>query len=37
MKLVGFIEKEFEVKVPPEDIIIENFMDVEAIEKYLNK
>ena len=35
MKLVGFIEDEFDVKIPPEDIVIENFTDVDAITRYL--
>jgi len=37
MKLITFIEKEFGIKVPPQDMIIENFMSVEAISTYLNK
>lgn len=37
MKLILFIEQEFEVKVPPEDMIIENFMTVDHIITYLNK
>ena len=35
MRLVGFVEETFDLKVPPEDIVIENFMDVEAITKYV--
>ena len=37
MKLIGFIEESFEVRVPPQDMIIENFMSVSAIEKYLQQ
>lgn len=37
IKLVGFIEESFNVTIPPEDIIIENFMDVNAIVSYLAK
>ncbi|MRH99217.1 acyl carrier protein [Kriegella sp. EG-1] len=37
MKLILFIEKEFGVKVPPEDMIIENFMTVSHITTYLEK
>jgi len=37
MKLINFIESEFEVKVPPEDMTIENFMTVQDIEGYLQK
>ncbi len=35
MKLIGFLEDRFAVKIPPEDLIIENFMSVEAIGRYL--
>jgi acyl carrier protein len=35
MRLVGFVEETFSIKVPPEDIVIENFMDVNAITKYV--
>lgn len=37
MRLIFFIEEEFSIKVPPEDMTIENFMTVENIENYLNK
>ncbi len=36
MKLILFIETEFNVKIPPEDMIIENFMTVERITHYLS-
>ena len=35
MRLVGFVEETFNLKVPPEDIVIENFMDVKAITRYV--
>ena len=35
MKLVVFIENEFNVKIPSEDMIIENFMTVDHIVNYL--
>ena len=35
MRLVGFVEESFNIKIPPEDIIIENFMDVKAITNYV--
>jgi acyl carrier protein len=35
MRLVAFIEENFNVKIPPQDIVIENFMDVKAITKYV--
>ena len=37
MKLILFVEEEFAVKVPPEDMVIENFMTVEHIVTYLEK
>jgi acyl carrier protein len=35
MRLIAYIEKEFDIKVPPQDMTIENFMTVEAIANYL--
>jgi acyl carrier protein len=35
MQLIAYIEEEFQTKVPPEDMTIENFMSVEAIGEYL--
>ncbi len=35
MKLILFIEEESGVTIPPEDMIIENFMTVERITNYL--
>lgn len=35
MRLVGFVEETFQIKIPPEDIVIENFMDVNAITNYV--
>lgn len=37
MKLILFIEKESNTKVPPEDMVIENFMTVGHIVAYLEK
>ena len=37
MKLILFIEKECAIKVPPQDMIIENFMTVGHITTYLEK
>lgn len=37
MALVLFIEEEWKVAVPPEDVIIENFQSVASIEAYLQK
>ncbi|MEM6644197.1 MAG: acyl carrier protein [Bacteroidota bacterium] len=35
MKLVGFIEKEFDITIPPEDMLIENFISLNAMHNYL--
>jgi len=35
VKLIGFIEKEFDISIPPQDMIIENFMTVEYIQTYV--
>ncbi len=35
MRLIAYIEEETGIQVPPEDMILENFMNVESIEKYL--
>lgn len=35
MRLIGFIEKEYKTPIPPEDMTIDNFISVEAIEEYL--
>lgn len=37
MKLILFIEKEFNIKVPAEDMTIENFMTISHINDYLLK
>jgi acyl carrier protein len=35
MSLVLFIEEEFKLPVPPEDVTIENFLSITAIDAYL--
>ncbi len=35
MRLVGFIEDQWDVQIPPEDVTIENFVSVNAIVRYL--
>lgn len=35
--LIFFIEQEFGVEIPPEDVTIENFQSVLAIEAYLRR
>ncbi|MCG8321520.1 MAG: phosphopantetheine-binding protein [Cytophagales bacterium] len=37
MRFVRFIEDHFDLQVPPEDLVIENFMTVEDIDNYLKR
>ena len=37
VRLISFIEGEFGLKVPPEDMVVENFQSIEKIEEYLKK
>jgi acyl carrier protein len=37
MKLVLFLEKEFQIKIRPEDMTVENFKTVQNISEYLTK
>ena len=37
MWLIAFIEEKFEIKVPLEDVTINNFRTVQTIDAYLNK
>jgi acyl carrier protein len=36
MKLIQYIEKFYGFTIPPEDMTIENFISVDAMEEYLN-
>lgn len=36
MKLIAFIENEYDLKVAPDEMVIENFMTVENIVEYIN-
>ncbi len=36
MRLIAFLENQFGIKIPPQDMTIENFMTVSDIESYLN-
>ncbi len=35
MKLIAFIEESFEIKIDPEDMVIENFLDVNSMETFI--
>jgi len=37
MRLIQFIEEEFNFKVAPQDMIIDNFMTVEAMVNYIEE
>ncbi len=37
MRLVAFIEKKYSMVIPPEDVRIENFMNVKAIANYIEQ
>lgn len=37
MRLVVFLEKEFQKKIGPEDMTVENFKTVQSISDYLSK
>lgn len=35
VRLISFIESEYNIKVPPQDMVIENFMSVGAMAEYI--
>ncbi len=35
MRLISFIEQEYSIKVPPQDMTIEHFISVDAISNYI--
>ncbi|HZD11477.1 MAG TPA: phosphopantetheine-binding protein [Candidatus Binatia bacterium] len=37
LKLVGFIEDRFEIRIPDEDIVFENFQSIERLSDYLEQ
>lgn len=37
IKLISFLEQEFQVSIPPEDMIVENFMTLKHITDYISK
>lgn len=37
MRLIGFVEETYDLKVPPQDMTIENFRSVNAICDYLTR
>lgn len=37
MRLVAFLESEFDFSVPPEDLVIDNFFSIDAIARYVQR
>jgi acyl carrier protein len=37
LQLVAYIEEDFGIKVPDEDVVFENFQSIEALNSYLEK
>ena len=37
LELVAFIDKQFGIQVPDEDVVLENFMSVSALTDYLQR
>ena len=37
LRLVGFIEASFEIKIPPQDFIIENFQNLNLLNNFLQQ
>ncbi len=35
MQLINFIENRFDIKIPPEDMVIENFISIDAMGEYI--
>ena len=35
LKLIDYIEREFEVSITPEEMVIENFVNIDSIDKFL--
>lgn len=36
MKIIGFIEDQFGITVPPKDMTIENFLTIDAMVRYIS-
>ena len=37
LRIASFMEKTFQFKIPPRDIVIENFRSVDAMTQYIEK
>lgn len=37
MRLINYLEQQYRIKIPPEDVTIENFTNIEVINSYLKR
>lgn len=37
IRLVACIETKYDIKIPPTDLVIENFLNIKAMETYISK
>ncbi len=37
IRLIGYIEEAFQVSIPPEDVVLENFLNLNVIDQYLSR
>jgi len=37
IRLVAAIENNYNIKIPPTDLVIENFINIQAMESYISK
>ena len=37
MRLIAFVERKLKVRIPPEDVTIENFVSINAMAEYLER
>jgi acyl carrier protein len=37
LQLVSFVEEQFGIQIPDEDVVMENFQSVDALSTYLNQ
>jgi acyl carrier protein len=37
LRVIAFIEEQFGVSVPPEDVVFENFQSIQAMAQYLSR
>ena len=37
MRLINYLEQQYTIKIPPEDVTIENFTNIDVINSYLKR